>query len=58
MVAVCVFIKYNDQWDNTSWYVGSEMKGIMVFLTVTYVALIELVKSVIGALFCDVFYVH
>ncbi|GMN47613.1 hypothetical protein TIFTF001_016797 [Ficus carica] len=48
MDVVCVFIKYNGQWDDTSRYVSGEMKGILVALTATYIGLIELVRSVIG----------
>ncbi|GMN72306.1 hypothetical protein TIFTF001_052830 [Ficus carica] len=48
MDVVCVFIKYNGQWDGILKYVGGEMKGILVPVTVTYVGLIELVRSVIG----------
>ncbi|GMN69174.1 hypothetical protein TIFTF001_038231 [Ficus carica] len=39
---VCVFVKYNGQWDGTLRYVGDEMKGILVPETATYVGLIEL----------------
>ncbi|GMN58186.1 hypothetical protein TIFTF001_027275 [Ficus carica] len=45
---VCVFVKYNGQWDGTLRYVGDEMKGILVPETATYVGLIELVRSAIG----------
>ncbi|GMN47893.1 hypothetical protein TIFTF001_017068 [Ficus carica] len=48
MDEVCVFVKYNGQWDGTLRYVGGEMKGILVPETTTYVGLIELVRSVIG----------
>ncbi|GMN68945.1 hypothetical protein TIFTF001_037993 [Ficus carica] len=48
MDAVCVFVKYNGQWDGTLRYVGGEMKGILVPENSTYVGLIELVRSVIG----------
>ncbi|GMN54564.1 hypothetical protein TIFTF001_023684 [Ficus carica] len=48
MNEVCVFVKYNSQWNDTLRYVGGEMKGILVLLTATYVGLIELVRSVIG----------
>ncbi|GMN29880.1 hypothetical protein TIFTF001_041374 [Ficus carica] len=48
MDAVCVFIKYNGQWDGTLRYVGGEMKGILVPENSTYVGIIELVRSVIG----------
>ncbi|GMN25226.1 hypothetical protein TIFTF001_043873 [Ficus carica] len=48
MDEVCVFVKYNGQWDGTLRYVGGEMKGILVPVTATYVGLIELVISVIG----------
>ena len=48
MGEICVFIKYNGQWNNASRYVDGEMKGIMVPFTATYVGLIELVRSVIG----------
>ncbi|GMN23749.1 hypothetical protein TIFTF001_051327 [Ficus carica] len=47
MDEVCVFVKYNGQWDGILRYVGGEMKGILVPETVTYVGLIELVRSVI-----------
>ncbi|GMN65792.1 hypothetical protein TIFTF001_034875 [Ficus carica] len=47
MAVVCVFIKYNSQWNGTSRYVGSKIKGILVPLTAIYVGLIELVRSVI-----------
>ena len=46
IVMVCIFIKYNDEWDSTSRYVGGEMKGILTPLTATYIDLIELVGSV------------
>ncbi|GMN69453.1 hypothetical protein TIFTF001_038500 [Ficus carica] len=45
---VCIFVKYNGQWDGTLRYVGDEMKGILVPETATYVGLIELVRSAIG----------
>ncbi|GMN51466.1 hypothetical protein TIFTF001_020620 [Ficus carica] len=45
---VCVFVKYNGQWDDTLRYVGGEMKGILVSETATYFGLIELVRSAIG----------
>ncbi|GMN67128.1 hypothetical protein TIFTF001_036184 [Ficus carica] len=48
MDEVCIFIKYNGQWDDTLRYVGGEMKGILVPETVTYVGLIEFVRSAIG----------
>ncbi|GMN34534.1 hypothetical protein TIFTF001_042073 [Ficus carica] len=48
MDAVCVFVKYNGQWDGTLRYVGGEMKGILVPENSTYVGLVELVRSVIG----------
>ena len=48
MDEVCVFVKYNGQWDGTLRYVGGEMKGILVPETATYVGLIELVRSSIG----------
>ncbi|GMN64699.1 hypothetical protein TIFTF001_033761 [Ficus carica] len=48
MDEVCVFVKYNGQWDGTLRYVGGEMKGILVPVTATYVGLNELVRSVIG----------
>ncbi|GMN67342.1 hypothetical protein TIFTF001_036404 [Ficus carica] len=48
MDEVCVFIKYNGQWNSTLRYVGGEMKGILVPETATYVGLIELVRSAIG----------
>ncbi|GMN28383.1 hypothetical protein TIFTF001_041165 [Ficus carica] len=48
MTAVCLFIKYNGQWESVSRYIGGKMKGIMVPLTATYVGLLELVSSVIG----------
>ncbi|GMN58333.1 hypothetical protein TIFTF001_027435 [Ficus carica] len=48
MTTVCVFIKYNGQWDSTSRYVNGEMDGLLVPLPATYVGLIELVMSVIG----------
>ncbi|GMN67355.1 hypothetical protein TIFTF001_036416 [Ficus carica] len=48
MDEVCVFVKYNGQWDGTLRYVGGEMKGILVPETATYVGLIELVRSAIG----------
>ena len=46
--AVCVFVKYNGQWDGTLRYVGGEMKGILVPENSTYVGLVELVRSVLG----------
>ena len=48
MDAVCVFIKYNGQWDGTLTYIGGEMKGILVPDNSTYVGFVELVRSVIG----------
>ncbi|GMN69851.1 hypothetical protein TIFTF001_038896 [Ficus carica] len=48
MDEVCVFVKYNGQWDGILRYVGGEMKGILVPVTATYVGLIELVRSIIG----------
>ncbi|GMN59357.1 hypothetical protein TIFTF001_028458 [Ficus carica] len=48
MAAVCVFIKYNGQWDGILRYIDGEMKGILMSLIITYVGLIELVRSVIG----------
>ena len=48
MDAVCVFVKYNGQWDATMRYVGGEMKGILVPENSTYVGLVELVRSVLG----------
>ncbi|GMN45107.1 hypothetical protein TIFTF001_014281 [Ficus carica] len=48
MDEVCVFVKYNGQWDGTLRYVGGEIKGILVPKTATYVGPIELVRSVIG----------
>ncbi|GMN63717.1 hypothetical protein TIFTF001_032786 [Ficus carica] len=48
MDAVCIFVKYNGQWNGTLRYVGGEMKGILVPETSTYVDLFELVRSVIG----------
>ncbi|GMN59507.1 hypothetical protein TIFTF001_028596 [Ficus carica] len=39
---VCVFVKYNGQWDGTLRYVGGEMNEILVPETATYVGLIEL----------------
>ncbi|GMN69085.1 hypothetical protein TIFTF001_038140 [Ficus carica] len=48
MDEVCVFDKYNGQWEGTLRYVGGEMKGILVPITATYVGLIKLVRSVIG----------
>ncbi|GMN54086.1 hypothetical protein TIFTF001_023214 [Ficus carica] len=48
MEDVCVFVKYNGQWDGTLRYFGDEMKGILVSETATYVGLIELVRSAIG----------
>ncbi|GMN73597.1 hypothetical protein TIFTF001_053050, partial [Ficus carica] len=48
MDVVCVFIKYNGQWDGILKYIGGEMKGILVPVTATYVGLIKLVRSVIG----------
>ncbi|GMN73070.1 hypothetical protein TIFTF001_053633 [Ficus carica] len=48
MEDVCVFVKYNGQWDGTLRYVGGEMKEILVPETATYVGLIELIKSAIS----------
>ncbi|GMN66380.1 hypothetical protein TIFTF001_035443 [Ficus carica] len=48
MDAVCVFVKYNGQWDGTLRYVGGEMKGILVPENSTYVGLVKLVRNVIG----------
>jgi hypothetical protein len=48
MDAVCVFVKYNGQWNSASRYIGGEMKGILVPDNSTYVGLVELVRSVIG----------
>ncbi|GMN48650.1 hypothetical protein TIFTF001_017806 [Ficus carica] len=48
MDEVCVFVKYNGQWDDILRYVGGEIKGILVPETATYVGLIELVISAIG----------
>ncbi|GMN63707.1 hypothetical protein TIFTF001_032790 [Ficus carica] len=42
MDEVCVFVKYNGQWDGILRYVGGEMKGILVPETATYVGLIEI----------------
>ncbi|GMN21529.1 hypothetical protein TIFTF001_051134 [Ficus carica] len=48
MEDVCVYVKYNGQWDGTLRYVSGEMKGILVPETATYVGLIELVRSIRG----------
>ena len=48
MDVVCVFVKYNGQWDGTLTYVGGEMKGILLPDNSTYVGLVELVRSVTG----------
>ena len=48
MATVCVFIKYNGQWDGASKYVSGEMNGILVPFIATYVGLIKLLRSVIG----------
>ncbi|GMN54036.1 hypothetical protein TIFTF001_023163 [Ficus carica] len=48
MDEICVFVKYNGQWDGTLRYVGGEMKEILVPEIATYVGLIELVRSAIG----------
>ena len=48
MAAVCVFIKYNGQWDGTWRYVVEMKRILMVPFTANYVGLIELVRSVIG----------
>ncbi|GMN64859.1 hypothetical protein TIFTF001_033931 [Ficus carica] len=53
MDEVCVFVKYNGQWDGTLRYIGGDMKGILVPETATYVGLIELVRSVIGIMGLD-----
>ncbi|GMN47646.1 hypothetical protein TIFTF001_016820 [Ficus carica] len=42
MDEVCVFVKYNGQWDGTLRCVGGEMKGILMPVTATYVGVIEL----------------
>ncbi|GMN22307.1 hypothetical protein TIFTF001_045637 [Ficus carica] len=46
MDEVCVFVKYNGQWDGTLRYIGGKMKGILVAETATYVGLIDLKKDV------------